>query len=84
VYDLLYKRSEDIVDDMIMVHNGGHYPVRYIAGNVYHVHGTKRRYIHECQEDPKETLNRVDFSVSGLVNHDGTLYVEAIKLQKGI
>jgi len=84
VYNLLYEKSEEVVDDLIRVHNGEHIPVRYVAGNAYHVHGTKRRYLSECLEDQTVTLNSVHFSVSGLINHDGTLYVEAIKLQKGV
>lgn len=84
IYQILYNETSDIIDDMIDVNNGKHIPVRYVAGNVYHVHGTKKRYIHECLEDPAVTLNRLNFSITGLVNHDGNLYIEAIKLQKGI
>ena len=56
--------------------------VEYVSGTVYHIDRENPKALSETIEDPSETINKLSLSLDAVINHEGNMYLLAIRKQE--
>ena len=56
--------------------------VEYVSGTVYHIDRKNPKALSETIEDQSQTINKLSLSLDAVINHEGNMYLLAIRKQK--